>query len=363
MKKVLRPHRCGQCGRNYTKAQWGRSHFWCPECRKYVCQECVSRGSICPACGTKTNRNVQQGTILGACFGGTLMLMSILLLSVGFRHLDAFYVGAVSLVLGLELMIVSLVLFAMGKKQTRIHEEYVSKMPSGTIPLEDRLGYGDLAARARWREANLAGSMRKMHMSVGNYQEHLYYGLQGDWDLPVLTREQRKSIAAGAQVKAVAWGLVFAGIGIFLVAVAVLAVWVMEMFLAGIVFLLVGSLVAVMARYAEGWMNWDAETTVMVSWKTVGFRTAKKAVEGSLREQGLDAKLKKTPMHGWRHPEHTYELPDGNKIKFSYNEDVSGSVYGWVEILFRPSGALAARKLQTELDEYLCERDLVDRAG
>ncbi len=68
----------------------------------------------------------------------------------------------------------------------------------------------------------------------------------------------------------------------------------------------------------------DAKARVRVSWKTVGFRTAKRAVEGFLEEQGLEWKLKKTKLPMWAHPEHAYELENGSEISFNYSEDVSG---------------------------------------
>ena len=74
-------------------------------------------------------------------------------------------------------------------------------------------------------------------------------------------------------------------------------------------------------------------------------------MEACLEEQGLEVRQKKT------------KLPDGNEISFTYSEDSSGHVYGWIEIGFMPSGTLAARKLQKELDEFLNQRDLVRRVG
>ena len=74
-------------------------------------------------------------------------------------------------------------------------------------------------------------------------------------------------------------------------------------------------------------------------------------MEGCLEEQRLEVRLKKT------------KLPDGNEMSFTYSEDSSGHVYGWTEIGFRTSGALAARKLQKELYEFLNKRDLIRRIG
>ena len=97
--------------------------------------------------------------------------------------------------------------------------------------------------------------------------------------------------------------------------------------------------------------------------ETVGFETAKEAIEGFLREQGLEAKLIKKKLPMWEHPEHKYVLPDGSSISFAYSEDRSGHVYRWLAIGYRPSGALVARRLQKELDEFLNKRDLIRRIG
>lgn len=363
MRKVQRPHRCAQCGRRYTKAQWRRNDFWCPKCKKFVCYDCVSRGFICPACGTKTSRNIKKGAGYGAGLGTMFVLLSVFVLALSSFDLEGLYFVWVWMAIGTPLIFASVILYTLNKKQVRMHQAYLSGLPSGTIPLDRRTGYGDPRVQQKWREANLAMSPRRSVMMKETYPDHIYYGLLGDWDFPAMSKQERISMTAGIQRKGRVWSGGTIGLGIFIMGLGIFVVQNVVGLLVGILVILVGSLMVFIAGYARQMVQSDAEAKVTVFWKTVGFRTAKEAVEKFLGEQGLESKLTTKELPMWQHPEHRYELPDGNRISFTYSEDNSGHVYGWIEIGFRPSGALAARRLQKELDEFLNKRDLIRRIG
>lgn len=355
--------RCGQCGRRYTKAQWRRNDFWCPTCKKFVCFECVTRGMICPACGTRTNRRIGKFTTLGTAFGIVLIFQSSIVLFVSVQNSDMFWVATVEMTLGAVLIGASLTLFVAKKNQVKMHEAYLSELPGGTIPLELRPGYGNPTVYQKWREANLARSPRQSVLMKDAYPDHIYYGLLGDWDFPVVSKQERIAMTSKIQNKALFWGSGMVGFGIVIMLLGSIATQHPVAFGFGLIILLVGLLIISLAGHAKRLVKSDVEAEVKVAWKTIGFKKAKAAMEEFLLEQGLQARIRTTNLPMWHHPEYRYDLPDGNYISFIYSEDGSGHVYGWIAIGFRPSSSLAARRVQQDLDEFLSQRDLIRRAG
>lgn len=363
MRKVQRPHRCAQCGRSYTKAQWRRNDFWCPTCNKIVCYDCVGYGRVCPACGTKTNRNIRSGARFGAMMGGTFLFLAFMFLAFSYSgDTDMWFIWPL-MALGASSTVASVILSVLSRKQVRMHEEHLSGLPTGTIPLEKRVGYRDLGARSKWREANLARSMTGSGAMKDTYPNHIYEGLVGNWDFPVMTKQERVYITVDIQRKALVYSAGMIAVGILIAMLGFLFVEHFAVRTLGVMLALTGSMIVVLVFYAKRVVRSDAEATVKVVWKTIGFEAAKEAVEGFIREKSLDAKLSKKKYPMWEHSEHRYELADGNRISFTYSENRDGHVYGWIAIGYKPSGALAAKRLQKELDEYLCERDLVRRVG
>jgi hypothetical protein len=328
-----------------------------------VCYDCIGYGRICPACGTKTKRGVRRGALLGAMSGGTFLMMAFLFLALSFASdTDMWFIWPL-IGIGAPFAVASVVLTFLSRKQTRMHEEHLSRMPKGTIPLEKRAGFGNLSAQRKWREENLARSMTGAGAMKDTYPDHIYEGLVGNWDFPVMTKEERVYMTAGIQRRVLVGTTVIIALGVFAILLGVFVLPYWEVIAFGVMFALLGSLGVFLVLYAKSMVKSDAEAEVKVMWKTVGFETAKEAIAGFLREQGLEAKLIKKKLPMWEHPEHKYVLPDGSNISFAYSEDRSGHVYRWLAIGYKPSGALAARKLQRELDEYLSERDLVRRVG
>ena len=361
MKEVKRPHRCAQCGRSYTKAQWRRNDFWCPECKKFVCYDCVGWGMICPACGTKAGRMCRISATMVAGIGGGFLLVSILLLIVGAEHPTIVKQGMSMMGLSLVLIVISIVLFSIWRMQVRMHLETLSRLPSGTIPLEERPGHGDQSVRRRWSEASYARSMRGRGLPSDRDPESRYQGLMANWNHPVMPRREIIDLGPDIRSEGIVWGGGIMALGILILALGIMLLKSVECMALGALISIIGLVTMYVTKYLKKWSESDKEMSVKVSWKTIGFEAAKEAVEGFLEEQGLKARLTTKKLFMWEHPEHRYELPDGNHISFTYTEDKAGHVFGWVEIGYRPSGMLEAKRLQKELDEYLCERDLIQR--
>lgn len=361
MTKATRPHRCGQCGRTFTKAQWRRNDFWCPNCEKFVCYGCVTRGMVCPACGTKTNRNMRRLLSLGGAFGAAFLFQGSFGMFVTRLGSTIFWMSFGLLVGASFCILAVLISLIFLREQKRKHNAHLSKMPDGVIPLKERVGSGDPVAYGKWREANLERSPRRASLMKGVYSDYSYLALRGDWNLPILSKEERDRATMISMKWASQVGVAMTGLGVVILLFGIFVVQQIVPFGFGVVLTLFGVLILVLASTAKEAVGTDVKAEVYVAWKTVGLRGAKNALEEFIRKRGWEVDVKRTEASLGTNPEHKYELPDGNCISFTYYEDDSGRVYGWVTIGYRPHNYLAARKLQEDLDEFLANGDLIRR--
>jgi hypothetical protein len=249
------------------------------------------------------------------------------------------------------------------RERKRKHNAHLSKMPDGVIPQKERAGYGDPMAYGKWREANLERSPRRAPLVRGMYSDYSHLGLRGDWNFPILSKEERDRATVKLMKRASQVGVAVTGLGVVILLFGIFGVQHIGPFGFGVVLTLFGVLILVLAATARGAVGSDAEVEVNVAWKTVGLRNARNALEGFIRKRGWEVNLTKTELSLGPNPEHKYKLPDGNYISFTYWEDDTGHVYGWVAIRFRSSNYLAARRLQKDLDEFLASGDLIRRIG
>ncbi len=336
MRKVQRPHRCAQCGRSYTKAQWRRNDFWCPTCKKIVCYDCVGYGRVCPACGTKTSRKIRSGARFGAMMGGTFLFMAFILFALSFSVERDMWVVWTLMVLGAISSAGCAVLTVLNKKQVRMHQEQLSSLPSGTIPLEKRVGYRDLGPRSKWKEANLAMSMIGSGAMKDTYPDHIYEGLVGNWDYPVMTKEERIYFTVDIQRRALVYSAGMIPVGMLIAVLGFLYVEHFAVRTLGVMLALTGLMIVVLVFYSKRVVRSDVKGEVKVVWKTIGFEAAKEAVESFLRDKGLAVTLSKKKYPMWEHPEHRYTLADGNRRSLTVRIGMGTCTGGSRLVISRP---------------------------
>lgn len=189
MAKKYWRQRCGQCGRSYNKAQWRRNDFWCPECKKFVCYDCVTRGLICPACGSEVKRKVKSLLYNGFAIGVAFMFPSSLMLVVSRPGSEIFWIAVIFISISGILFILGGISFGIVRNRTKRHNAFVARLPKGMIPFNQRAGYGNPVVYVKWKEANLERSPRRSILMRGAYPDFKWTGLSGDWDYPIVSRE------------------------------------------------------------------------------------------------------------------------------------------------------------------------------
>jgi hypothetical protein len=325
----------------------------------------VARGLICPGCGTKVGRKAHAIFVVGFLTGIITLPIGI---SVSYQitpHSLNDYVGKiVTISIPAALLVSGIISFVIVIKRERRHLVYVSKMPPGVIPLEKRSGFGNIVAKERWREANIRNSPRYAPLMKGTFPEEAFNGLVGNWDFPILSREQRMEHTLLSTQRLIKFliGLIGLGLGAFFLGI----LFDMNPYLIifGSTFILLGLLFIWAAHHAKKMVIRDVPAETKVHWKVVGFKTTIKVIEEFFKFNDLEYRRE---INDWpknilyKNPEYKYILNNGNFISSLYSESKDGLVYGWITIGYSTSNYLQAKELQRDLDEYLGERDLIWR--
>ncbi|UCE39313.1 MAG: hypothetical protein JSW00_08870 [Thermoplasmata archaeon] len=351
MEKKVDYRRCGECGKSFNKSEWLRVNRYCPNCEKYICLECITRMGTCPVCDT-TIKNTYDALIYTSLLMGILFIPFVIIIPLlgdyGFTILTMFGTMILSFI------VASFTYFAREKRREK-HVEYLSKLPSGIIPAEDRPGYGLTSTTLTSVEKSFWPS---------TFPETYYIGLVGDWNPPILSREE-KEMAVNNTVRQMIYGG-YSAIVIF-VLFFVFSIWLFfNIVIIAIVFglLLVGFLLLGGAYYLKGGLKKDKITESRVLWKSVGHQTTIDTIEEFLKQHGEEyqKKVDNWDKKGWfTIPVNNYIFKNGNYISTRYPYDEGIGTYAFVSIGYTSEHYNHAREIQSELDDFLGERDLIYR--
>jgi hypothetical protein len=366
MKKKYIPKRWGQCGRTFTKAQWRRNNFWCSNCQKYQCYDCVGSARICPACGTKASRTIHGISFVGIVVG-LIMLPMILLTVLANPPKDQSDSVIIGFMVSLPLFIffIGLVSYFMVRKQKKQHLEYLSEMPPGTIPVENRPGYNNPHIREYWRKESLKRTTRRAPAYKGTYPHGAFEGLLGDWEYPILSKEQMIEHTIKSERKMIKFSAIFILVGLTSLAFGFYFHMNFYCITPGIIFLFFGGLMVVASYHNKNWVEQENYRETSVMWKLVGFQKTIWAIEEFLRIYNINYRKEMISQSksDFRYPEYKYVFANGNYITTYYSEWTDGHVYRWINIRYTPSNYIQAKKIQKDLDEFLIKRDLIRRVG
>jgi hypothetical protein len=274
--------RCGQCGRSYTKARWRRMAFWCSCCQKYVCSECLTAGQKCPACGLKVDRNADAMLFLGLAFavGFTLMFILPIILGTKIPIFHPFLIGFDAFVI--SSFFVGMAGFFQSRRQGQKHMAMLLTLPDGTIPPEKRSRLKNAPAEVQ----PVDRSRRLVYPQIkGAFQDQLLDGLNGRWDFPVISQEERiaGSAIVGKRMSKEAYILFV--IGILILIPCILWSLPYEVWIVPVVLFFFGGLIfGVLYHSRKLVQNADLIAQTKVAWKTIGFEATANALEGFLRQ-------------------------------------------------------------------------------
>ncbi len=281
----------------------------------------------------------------------------IIVLASGFRAIEFLMFSTV--IVG-SFFIAGLAYFAR-KKRRNIHIEYLSSIPPGIIPIEEREGYLNYEVKDKLQTYKRRTS--------GIIPPDLYHGLKGNWMRPVLSLEQMTEIYSKFSKKLKVAGVILSLIGIGLIlSVVWLFSWEFviehsEVFGIAIILILIGSLIFVMAIMMQNQYKEDATIETIVGWKTVGRKAAINAIEEFLKLNGEKYTKKKVSSQTVKSdttPTYKYVFENGNYIQVQYIIYQSGMTWAMLGIGYTFLNYIQAKSLQTELDEFLAERDMIE---
>lgn len=366
MEKQIRVKRCGECGRNFTKSQWRRNNFWCNICSKYICGHCIGRGHICPACGNKVNRKMSDGRFFTIMFSLTFFTPILL-----YTSLYVIYEGSgIDLVLFPLLVLIIILGFSTFfqyriKIQRKKHLKYLDKMPEGIIPLKNRPSYRNQQAREIWSQEHRKHSIKSSSLMKGVFDGTEFLGIRGDWDFPILSKEERMMKAQQSQKNGIRSSVTLILSGILLLLFDLLIIHVDIIATLSVASLSLGLLILIIIIYVKKLLEKDASAEIKVAWNLVGFETTRKSIEDFLKSirVGYHVETEDWPKKVlWHNPKYRYLLDNEIEIYSMYSESKDGIVFGYIAIKYNSKNYQIAKRIHRELDNYFIERDLIARA-
>ena len=362
----IKHRRCGQCGRTYTKAQWRRNDLWCPRCKKFECYDCVTRGFTCPTCGSKVGRAINKILLVGIGVGSLFLPMGIITY---FQNPP----NTMNAWIGIIVMILLPTLFLFGgitsvfiiRKRYKQHAQYILKMPPGIIPLENRPGYDNINAKIKWREAVSSQGLRYAYANKGILPFGAYNGLVGDWDHPILSKEEMREHTIKSVKQMNFLSIIITIMGIISLALGFYFDMNIYCISPGMLLILLSVLIIIISVHNKKWIEKDNYRETSVMWKVVGLQTTILAIEEFLRKNNLAYRREMTSKSkdDYNYPEYKYLLASGIYITTHYSEYLDGHVSRWINIGYKPANYIQAKKLQKDLDEFLTKRDLIRRVS
>jgi len=341
---------------------------WCRSCKKYVCRDCA-RGPhykpLCPECGDRIYKITPW--IFLYLLASSLLILSLFVALVlielyqhgNFGDIHPTVWEIFRIFLGYS--IGTVILWFIVRKRNRHHDEHIVRLPEGTIPPEKRPGYGDPALEEKILKKKpgrgILGFMKP-------YGDTTFIGLMGDWDFPILLKEERK--VEGARLKRIAiLTLIAAVIGAVFAVTGLLKVMP---FPWDVLSLGIGAAVSLSSflllffigdRYVG--LGKDAHAETKVRWKTVGEERMVEAVEDFLRENRMKYRKTVSGIPGEFKIYWYFLSKNGICIMTSYFDKEPSTRWGYLTLRYGSGDCNQARKIQKDLDIFLTRLDLINK--
>jgi hypothetical protein len=322
---------------------------------------------MCPGCGTKVERTYDEMFFVSLLFG--LLLLPIGLLSFAANPPDSaadWSAFAFFTIIPLSSLLVAVYSMYRLANQKEMHIHHLSGLPPGVIPLENRPGYGDILIKAKRKKERLRRTAPVMRYMKESVPEMKFHELDGDWDFPVLSKEERIEYSKEIQRKMIKSDIVMVFIGLVLLIIGTVVFFFWIIIIVGLIFILISLLFVGVVQWAKKQVHKDITAETKVAWKTIGQKSATDNLAEFMKQYGEEYKIKKisAPKGSFdSNPRYKYEFVNGNYVTSIYNEFGGGMAMAWLAIGYKPATYSQAKKVQLALDKFMGERDLIARSG
>lgn len=354
--------RCGHCGRNFDITSVIDGRNWCSKCKKYVCNECVHDTKICPSCGTKVMKQTHRQTYIELEFLFGFVFLIVFVVS---------YFQTTSTILILFCLTSATLLITHGIMEKhldgirwKIHEEYVSIMRHGVPHIEDRPGFKDEKIQKMWSRSVIANSFRKGFIAQHSFPEELFDGLQGEWNYPVISKNQRIEILHNSRKSGIKIGSVLLVLGLLLFFGDILIGKTICLSMCGLVLLAIGLYGFYLLTQNRKQVEADSPMECFVKWKHIGSRSTDEAIIDFLKIMDEPYEIEvEVPTQKIlnENPIHRFILEDGIAISSIYLGAEFSDFNGGISIRYQTDQYLHAREIQQGLDGFLAGQDLIER--
>ena len=165
------------------------------------------------------------------------------------------------------------------------------------------------------------------------------------------------------KTKSIAYITAGIGVGIWISGFFMVDI-IMIMAIIGVILITIGTCIHTISWVLKLQCKEDAKLETQVRWKKIGRMNAINAVEEFLKlndEKYIKKKVRWSAPQITTKPAYKYVFENGNYIYILYHKYETGFVLGRVAVGYTYPNYAHAKNLQSDLDEFLGMRDLIER--
>lgn len=311
---------------------------------------------------------------MGGMLGSILMFIVCLFAAISVVPGNELDPGQVTELTYMTILAVGVIMIGLSgyiwySEQEKKHYLSVYNAPPGIIPLDKR------TVRIERRVAPGPEPVKSWDgenkFVAGLYPPRSEFNLKGNWNFPIVSRQQRFEISEKGQMRIMKNVRLFLPFGLFLLVSSAIAYFFLRNPLAscfayfgsaiGFAFFLFGLIFLFAARKAHNVVEQDKPAASSISIKSMPYQECFNIVEEILKslDEPFTKELKEINDVGNIHHQCTFTYTNGNFVRIIYM-DLGTLIMRTLSVNYKPEFYLQARKLQTALDTALSKKDIIE---
>jgi hypothetical protein len=320
-----------------------------------------------------TNRHAQFFFFMGGLLGSILMFIVCLFAVISVTSGTVLDLGQVTTltymtILAVAVLMIGIASYFILSEQEKKHYSSIYTAPSGIIPIEKRpVKIEKRMAQGPEPESSWDGEASKY--VKGLYPPRSEFDLKGNWDYPIVSRQQRFEVSQKAQKRMMKDVLLFLPVGTFMLVSSLVVFFFVKsrwtncsapVGAIGFALLIVGLIPLAAAIISRRAIEQNKFAASSISVKTMPYLDCFNAVEEILKtlDEPFKKVLKDINDAGNIHHQCTFNYSNGNFVRILFI-DVEVMQQRTLSINYNPELYLHALKLQKALDTELSKKDII----